>query len=176
MAATTGFGKAPRCMFYRVLVALDSSPHSRRALTEAIDLALANHAQLTIMTVVPSLSSAWLLGDTAVPISQRSLGEEIESAYQAILDAAVDAVPADLPVQTILRYGSPGQMIVDEVATRGHDLIVMGSRGRGEVRCLLLGSVSREVLHASPVPVLVVRDLSQSPAPKASQAAGGAFS
>src|SRR5690348_1540465 len=174
MAAAGALDKA-WIMFRRLLVALDSSPHSRRALTEAVDMAIANHAQLTIVTVVPSPSSAFLLGDAAVPISQHSLSAEIDSAYQAILDSARDAVPADLPVQTILRHGSPAHAIVDEVETGGHDLVIMGSRGRGELRCLLLGSVSREVLHSSPVPVLVVQALAEPPAVEPTQGAGGAF-
>jgi nucleotide-binding universal stress UspA family protein len=143
-------------MFRRLLVPLDSSPHARQALVEAIDLAKTNNARLTLMTVVPDASAWATLGAADAPINLRELTEQVEHAYQQILDAAVETVPQDLPVETLLKHGPAGAAIVDEVTAHDHDLIIMGSRGRGELRSLLLGSVSRHVLHESPIPVLVV--------------------
>ena len=48
-------------------------------------------------------------------------------------------------------------LVAIEVERGGHDLVVMGSRGRGDVKALLLGSVSHHVLYASPSAVLVVQ-------------------
>ena len=144
------------CMFRRLLVPLDSSPHARHALAEAIDLAKSNNARLTVMTVVPEPSAWATRGAIDAPINLRELNEQVEHAYQRILDAAVETVPQDLSVKTLLKHGAPGAAIVDEVTAHDHDLIIMGSRGRGELRSLLLGSVSRHVLHESPIPVLVV--------------------
>lgn len=142
-------------MFRRLLVAFDGSSHAQQALTEAIDLAQANHATLTVMAVAPE-PSVWAMSGYDVPIDVDKVGKNLEREYQSLLDDAVSRVPPDLPVTKILRRGPAGQKIAEEANGGGHDPVVMGSRGRGELRALLLGSVSHRVLQVSRVPVLVV--------------------
>jgi nucleotide-binding universal stress UspA family protein len=144
-------------MFRRILVAFDRSPHAYRALAQAIELAQTTHAQLTVITVLPE-PSRWGLesGYFAPPVNIGEFQEQNKRSYQSMLSAAVDTVPDDLPVTSVLSRGTAATAIVEEASTGHHDLIVMGSRGRGELRSLLLGSVSHHVLQASPVPVLVV--------------------
>ena len=146
-------------MFHRILVAFDRSPHARRALEEAVDLARVNHAALTLITVAPDRAD-WVMagsfGATVKPVTA-SL-RDADRACESVLDSAVNAIPEHQPVRTMLVRGPAGPAIVREAETGGHDLVVIGSRGRGQLTSLLLGSVSRHVLHASPVPVLVVHD------------------
>lgn len=146
-------------MFNRILVAIDGSEHAERALLEAADLAKLAKAQLTVMTVVPD-PSPWLLGGGwggyTPPVTLDELTREAEGQYRSMLAAAVDDLPQGLPVETVLVHGAPTTAILHQIDSGGHDLVVLGSRGRGEVKSLLLGSVSHDVLQASPVPVLAV--------------------
>ena len=146
-------------MFKRILVAIDGSAHAERALAEAVDQARLAGASLTLIAVVPD-PSPWLLGGAwggyAPPVTLDELSQEAEGQHRAMLDAAVASVPAEVRPDTVLVHGEPASAILRQVADGHHDLVVMGSRGRGEVRSLLLGSVSHDVLQASPVPVLVV--------------------
>lgn len=144
-------------MFRNILVAIDGSEHAARALTEAIDLAECAHARLTIMTSVPD-ASAWARGSAAYSagIDYEALARETEHEYQQVLDDAVAQIPDDVPVTKVLANGRAGERILEQIDRGQHDLVVMGSRGRGEVRSLLLGSVSHEVLAATRAAALIV--------------------
>jgi nucleotide-binding universal stress UspA family protein len=144
-------------MFRNVLVAIDGSAHASRALSEAIDLARQGNATLTVMAVVPD-PSTWLIAGPGYVggIDFETLGEETEREYVRMLDEAIAGLPDDLPVTKVLAHGRPAERILEQRDNGGHDLVVMGSRGRGEMRSLLLGSVSHQVLNASPAAVLIV--------------------
>ena len=142
-------------MFRRLLVAFDGSHHAEQALTDAIDMAQANKGTLTVISVAPE-PSVWAMSGYDVPIDVDRMSKEFEREYQSMLDRAVSRIPGDLPVTKILKQGAPGREIAGEANAGDYDLVVMGSRGRGELRSLLLGSVSHRVLQASHVPVLVV--------------------
>jgi nucleotide-binding universal stress UspA family protein len=144
-------------MFRHILVAIDGSDHARHALVEAIDLARAGNAALTVMTVVPPTNPWALGGGYYVPVDLDELHRQAERNYERTLGAAIAAwVPADMPVTGIVKHGAVAATIVEQAITGHHDLVIVGSRGRGELRSLLLGSVSHHVVQTSPVAVLVV--------------------
>ena len=143
-------------MFRHILVAIDGSPHAARALAEATDLALAANARLTVMTAVQDPSSWLVTGAGSAGQDFVKLEQETEADYVKLVDDAIAALPDGLPATKVVAHGRPGEQILRQVADAGHDLVVMGSRGRGEVRSMLLGSVSHNVLNASPAAVLIV--------------------
>jgi nucleotide-binding universal stress UspA family protein len=140
-------------MFHNILVAVDGSPDAEQALTEAIDLAEGEHTPLTLITAVTQLpATAYMTAGEAL----RRLVEDAHADAEAILRRARERVPDDLPVTAVLTEQPIRAALIDQIAKGEHDLVVMGSRGRGAVRAALLGSVSHYVLHHSPVPVLIV--------------------
>jgi nucleotide-binding universal stress UspA family protein len=141
-------------MFRNLLVLVDGSRHAQQALTDAIELAEQSHGRLTLLTSITRVPAA-AFASTAVAAAQ-TLSNEAESYAKQILCDARDRVPADVPVTTLLSREPIRQAVLDELARGGHDLVVMGSRGRGAVASALLGSVSHFVLQHSPVPVLIV--------------------
>jgi nucleotide-binding universal stress UspA family protein len=142
-------------MFRNVLVAYDGSDHAENALREAIDIASSGNGRLTVLTAICS-PSRWTTATPETMVAARDLGPELEGRGQALLQHAVSLVPADVPVTTILTQDPIRRALLVRAQRGCHDLIVMGSRGRGAVQAALLGSVSHHVLHHSPIPVLIV--------------------
>jgi nucleotide-binding universal stress UspA family protein len=86
------------------------------------------------------------------------LESELLDELQAVLDDAASAVkPAGVTIERQILLGRPSASIVDQASTWGADLIVLGSRGHGPLRTMLLGSVSAEVVDSAPCPVFVAR-------------------
>jgi nucleotide-binding universal stress UspA family protein len=140
-------------VFHSILVAVDGSPDAELALTEAIDLAESERTRLTLLTAVSQLPA------TAYLAAGESVGKVVEEAHadaETILRRARERVPAHLSVTAVLTEEPIRAALIDQIAKGEHDLVVMGSRGRGAVRAVLLGSVSHYVLHHSPIPVLIV--------------------
>ena len=141
-------------MFHDILVAVDGSPDAEQALTHAIDLAESEHTRLTLMTGVQKLPSVAYVGLSGAPLAE--IDASARSSAQAVLRRARDRVPEDLPVTTILTDQPIRAAVIDQINRGRHDLVVMGSRGRGAIRAALLGSVSHYVINHSPTPVLIV--------------------
>jgi nucleotide-binding universal stress UspA family protein len=142
-------------MFCNILVSYDGSPHSERALQEAIDIATADRSRLTILTAVHPTPSWSVTPATAGAAA--TLGPALEEEALQILRHAVDQVPQEIPVTKILTRDPIRIALGRELKSGRHDLLVMGSRGRGAVGSTMLGSVSHYALnHSGLVPVLIV--------------------
>jgi nucleotide-binding universal stress UspA family protein len=140
-------------MFHNILVPVDGSPDADRALAQAIDLAESENARLTVMTARAELPPTMYL------VAGEETGTLIDNAHcqaDAILRRARDRIPNDLSVTTLLTDQPIRIALVRQIKHGHHDLVVMGTRGRGAIRAALLGSVSHYVLHHSVVPVLIV--------------------
>ncbi len=144
-------------MYSHIVVAVDGSHASNRALDEAIKIA---KATLRIIHVLDELSV--LL--TTNPYAGYYTGELIESLRQAaakVLEQASERVAAaGLKAETVL-YDDLGLRVQERIISTAEqwpaDLIVMGTHGRRGIQRAMLGSSAEAVLRESPVPVLLVR-------------------
>ena len=133
---------APR----RVVVGVDGSPPSRRALAWALEEARRRGAMLEAV-------HAWSEhGRLSVADAD---GEQAAREQLAVAVGDVDTSVLAQPVGQVVVHGSAGPAIVDVAA--GAELVVVGSRGLGGFKELLLGSVGQHVAHHAPCPVIVVR-------------------
>jgi nucleotide-binding universal stress UspA family protein len=142
-------------MFRNVLVAYDGSDHAEKALREAIDIADSGNGRLAILTAICS-PSRWATATPETIAAAKDLGPALEERGAELLQHAVALVPEAVPVTTVLTREPIRRALLARAEQGCHDLIVMGSRGRGAVQAALLGSVSHHVLHHSPIPVLIV--------------------
>ena len=138
-----------------VAVGIDGSGSSQHALDRAVDIAAAEHRPLTLVHAVDSTVALW-----TDPLGRDNrLGVEDKQTPAARLleearTAAVRRVPW-LEVHTLLLVADPRDVLLD--VSRRASLLVLGSRGRGPVRSVLLGSTSLAVTRRAACPVLVVR-------------------
>lgn len=156
-------------MFKHILVAVDGKEPSLRAVREAADLATAEHAAVTLLTVF-DLAEIAAMSPRAVEmapfgaVNTAHLTADLTAQGHRILREARALLPADLKVGQLVVEGNAAQEILRRLEGGTYDLVVLGSRGRGAVGSLLLGSVSQRVLHGSPVPVLIARHRAHKPA------------
>jgi nucleotide-binding universal stress UspA family protein len=141
-------------MFRDILVSVDGSEHSARALAEAIDIAVAHRARLTILTAIIR-PPGWACTPLTAGAAQ-ALGPELEREAHDIMNGAVSQVPESVPVTKIVTREPIRDALLKRIATGKHDLLVMGSRGRGPVTACVLGSVSRHVVKRCDIPMLLV--------------------
>lgn len=140
-------------MFKKVLVPIDGSEWSLRALKAAAALAERFNSAVTLLYVVslPTRNPAFSSEFGMIP---STVVDELETDGERLLSQAAAEYP-NLAVEKIIRIGHPAGEILAE-AKNGYDLIVMGSRGLGEVRGFLMGSVSDKVTHHALCKVMVV--------------------
>lgn len=142
-------------MVKHVLIAVDGSPASRHAARFGLALAEQCAARATLLTVLQQ-PEVIPMGPLGTSIISGSLNDIDLTKVRAQLDA-IAAERANVIVNTTVELGPIAETIIDVAAHRGVDLIVLGARGLGPAKRLLLGSVSDRVVHGAHCPVTVWR-------------------
>jgi len=147
-------------MYKKILVGLDGSVHGMQAARAAVDLAKLTGAELHLLTVTRPykvspklrqfLEAENLLGEPKYVMDEMTNGIVAE-ARELAAEAGLEQV------KTMVREGKPARALLNYAKGNGIDLIVVGSRGVGELDAALLGSVSQKVSMLSDCTVMIVR-------------------
>jgi nucleotide-binding universal stress UspA family protein len=140
----------------KILAATDGSPSSDRAVGFAADCAAAHGAELLIFTVSDDLVSESL--ESMARAERATVSEMLEAEAKALLSLARTianrhGVPS---AKTQSETGDPASVLLDAARAEHADLIVVGKRGRGRLRGLLLGSLSQKLASLASCPVAIV--------------------
>lgn len=138
-----------------IIVGVDGSDHSRHALEWAIREAAIRHTPLTVLTVQQAV--AGYLGGPVLYSGDQDLAKQAREKAQEETDSMLEKVghesrPASVTVQAVT--GLPAETLLQAAADA--DMIVVGSRGAGGFKRLLMGSVSNQVTHHAHCPVVVI--------------------
>lgn len=149
--------------FSRILVPVDFSDCSRRALTQALELAQRFEGEVTILHVY---EPPYALGELLVQVPDKpvlSVHDYMRMSAQRLLDELVAQVLEGLPTGAGARLsiemvpGQPAEAVIERAGHGEFSLVIMGTHGRRGLAHLMLGSVAERVIRAVACPVLVVR-------------------
>ena len=136
-----------------IVVGVDGSPGSVAALRVAIDEARARGAEIKAVNAWHVTVAAYGSGIAPIPVDVSNF----EEIGKAALDSALEKVAADaagVTIEPVVREGQAAEVLVAEA--KDADLLVVGSRGLGGFRGLLLGSVSQQCSHFAHCPIMIV--------------------
>ena len=137
-----------------ILVPIDGSDESKNALSLSVEMAEKFSAKIFLLHVADW--NAQMTSLDRVTMSGYIPGDILKEGYELLTDAARQ-IPKEIETETAVVPGDPATVILEEAEKTKADLIVLGSRGLGAVKGLLLGSVSAAVIQKAPCPVLTTK-------------------
>ena len=142
-------------MLSKILVPVDGSENSFRALEQAIFLATKiQEAQITVVYIIEDLPSLYIYSPKII----EKLHADYKSEYTKILERCKEmASNSGININTVLLEGDPASKIIGYSEMEKFDLIIIGSRGMGKFKEVIIGSVSNKVLHHAKCSVMLVR-------------------
>ncbi|WP_299293170.1 universal stress protein [Nitrosopumilus sp.] len=149
--------KIQKSLFKRILVPFDDSDLATRAFWYAINMNFNNETEILLLSVIHSdlMSSSFLEFNTHQTVLEQNKLKKIKLKHMKLKKIASES---QIPCKSILIASSlVTQSIISQIYASKSDLVIMGTRGNGNDRKLMLGSVSLEISQNSPVPVLLIK-------------------
>lgn len=144
-------------MFKKILVAVDNSVHSKKVVETGADLAAKYGAELILLNTyyIPERFNAH---ESSHYVYLRKIEENmIKHGNDLLATIKAELEAKNLKVNTIFEKGPAGPVIVSKSRDEACDLVLVGTRGLGNVTSLIIGSVSNYVIHHAECPVLLVK-------------------
>ena len=141
-------------MFKNILVAVDGSENSDMAFNTAVELAKNSKSRLNVIHVAQTSMGRRTMVSPQMDDTLMDIGRTIISRYKKKLEANEKGLRK---TKTQLKQGNAAQRIIETARAEKCDLVVIGSRGLGTFKQLLLGSMSQKVSNYVGCPVLIVR-------------------
>ena len=135
--------------FKKILVPLDNSVNSKRALSNAIAIAKLSNGTISLVHVIS-------YHNAVAKVVQPYKGKLISHVKKFLKDSKYQAYKESISTNQFILYGNPAEKILDLIKKKQFDLVVMGRRGTTKLTGPSLGSVSSALVQSSKVPVLVV--------------------
>lgn len=142
----------------KIVVGIEGSGGAKAALKWAIQEAKFRHATIVVAT---AFSPSWVPVSpdfTYIPVDNFNVEDEVGRMQEHIAHEVLEEVgAAKTDIKYVRKKGSPADTLIAIAEAEDADMLVVGSRGRGGVRGLLLGSVSHQIAHHGSCPVVIVR-------------------
>jgi nucleotide-binding universal stress UspA family protein len=137
-----------------IIVGVDGSGHSQRALEWAMKEAAMRHAPLTVLTVHPAIVGYF--GGVVTSAGDLELTEQTQAAVKVEADRVLAGLSGSHPESVTVKavHGFPVEELVS--ASKGADMVVLGSRGVGGFSRMLMGSTAGLVVQHAHCPVLII--------------------
>jgi ACR3 family arsenite efflux pump ArsB/nucleotide-binding universal stress UspA family protein len=159
--------------FRKILYATDLSATARHAVRYACSLGNRYEAEVSVLHVVPEILETYT-AETGISLDTEKIAAKQGELNQAAVDKALQTIQQrihetsqkvlkEIPKcplaedNILVQIGDPAKQITATATEGNYDLVIMGTHGHSKLDDLMLGSVARDVVHACPVPVMVVR-------------------
>lgn len=157
-------------MYQSILVPMDGSESAQKALEVAGRITSSAQATIYLLNVPELPEATDALGRAAgAPALDASSGEAVQAGLELVEQAEQSGLGlierikkasglTSTELKTVVKTGSPAEVILEQAAELGVEVIVMGSRGLSDWKGLVVGSVSHKVMHTAECAVILVKD------------------
>ena len=148
----------------KILIALDDSPHSDRALEFVTRMRWPAGSRVIVLAALQPVATPMAAGEAPLAVLSEHLDEQRQQLEALVARAEGTLRESGFSTESLVVVGDPREVLVEVAQNERADVLVVGSRGRTGITKLMLGSVSSHVVTHAPCSVLVVKQAGRATA------------